>query len=774
MNAGVLLWARSEWRRRWGALVLLAALVAVGGGATVAAVAAAQRTDTAFARLLNEARAPNLRVAGLNEEGSFADLDLALLDRVEQIDGVRGLWAAGFVAVAAEQYPNFFAIAIIERRGDAPRFIPIEGAGIDRFEDMAADDVMLNEAMQDQLGQGVGSTVRLRSLTPEQFIASVSQDANVGPPAGPTVNVRIVGVGRVAEDVSDAPDPFLLLPPAFYAKYHDAIGNCRCAIEINADPDAVDAVAAELAEIYPDASIERGEDYLARVSDTVALQRRAWWVIALAAALAGVVALFQAGGRFARAMAASDDTQLALGLTRRERRIGRFLVLAPVGLLGAAVAAGVAYVLSPVAPVGITKRAEPHPGLRWDAGVVVPGVAAVLVVSLAVVGIAAVVRRRRAERLDAAIGLGGPVLSLGRRLALGAGRGAIAGVVLSTAGLVGALTLQRSIEHVLATPALYGADFDATVFIDDGDDKRAIADRLALDPGIEAVGLVWAEEPGQNQTPVVVVGPGGSADVEPNAVDSIKGVVNIRLTTGRLPGRPDEVAVGSAVMDELGAGIGDRITATGARGAVQLTIVGDNLDPGIDSAGQGFSLTLDGLSALVEPAIEGTVVRFAPGTDHAETIERHAALYLAPMQPPSEVGNIGQLGGLPGRVGQVLALLGVVALLNAVVLTARQGRRPLAIHRALGFTSAQVIGAHLWQGAIAGVTGVVVGGAVGIVVGRAIHHELVANVGAVAETILPGAVWVVGLGTIAACLCAGAITALLALRHRPGAILHAE
>jgi len=112
--------------------------------------------------------------------------------------------------------------------------------------------------------------------------------------------------------------------------------------------------------------------------------------------------------------------------------------------------------------------------------------------------------------------------------------------------------------------------------------------------------------------------------------------------------------------------------------------------------------------------------------------------------------------------------------LNAIVLTVRLGRRELAIHRALGFTTAQVLGAHLWQGVLTALVGLVVGGGAGLVVGRAIARALVRDVGAIPVTALPSAVWVVAAAAFAACLCAGVATGVLSLRERPVAALRAE
>jgi hypothetical protein len=207
---------------------------------------------------------------------------------------------------------------------------------------------------------------------------------------------------------------------------------------------------------------------------------------------------------------------------------------------------------------------------------------------------------------------------------------------------------------------------------------------------------------------------------------------------------------------------------------VEFVIVGELLNPGVDSTGGGFELTIDGLTTLLTPDVRSAAVRFAPHADHAAVILRHPDLNIVPVAPPSEVGNIGELGGLPARVAQLLALLGVAAMINAIVVTVANGRRQVAIHRALGFTSAQVVGAHLWQSALVVIAGGTAGGAAGFIVGRAIHHELVDNVGAIADTVIPTALWAVTASVLVVGLVAGCVTSFLALRSRPGAVLRVE
>jgi hypothetical protein len=763
-----MLWARCELRRRWSTLLFLAVLVAVGGGASIAAVAGARRTETAFGRMLVATHQPNVEVSGASDNG-LVDLDPGLLDRVMKIHGVIGAVEVAFVPVAPVGFANFFNLALIDRRGNAMRPSWLSGTAIEDFKTLRVNEVFLNESMSKRLHVTTGDTLVLRTLTAAQFEESLSQDTTIVP-AGPTLTARIAGVNRTPEDVSDAPDPFVTLSPAFYEKYHDQIGGCRCDVLLNVDPGAVRQVTAELKKIYPTAHVGPPDSLASKLTDTVALQRRAWLLIALVAALAASAALYQASSRAARIMSAGDDARQALGMTRRERRLGRLLVITPAIVVGAAAALGVAYLMSPVAPVGLTRLAEPTPGLRWDPEILFPGTVLALVSAMAVASTATLVGRRRVLRHRTATNIGGPQIALGNRLALGPGRGAIIGVILSTTGLVGALTLEHSLDHVLTTPALYGADFDASNLLDSADDKRALGAQVAPDPDVEAVGVVW----GYVGRTLHVVGPGNETDVDPSAYEGLKGTVGILQTEGHEPVHDDEVAVGRDLMKEIGARVGDHISAQGLHGAVDLTIVGDNLDPGVDVAGHGFAMTVAGLSTLGEASMQGTVIRFARGTDHAELIKRYSALGFDPVTPPSEVGHIGQLGGLPSRVGQLLTMLGLAALLNALVLTVRSGRREIALHRALGFTSSQVIRAHLWQNTVTACTGLVIGGGVGFVVGRAIDRQLVGNVGAIADTVLPVQVWIAAAVIIGVCLFVGAVTSALALRHRPGFELRTE
>ena len=773
MNAAVMMWARTEWRRRWGSLLLLAGLVAIGGGATITAAAAAQRTDTAFDRMLEATHQPNLQVSGLTDNG-LLDLDPALLDQVMQLDGVRGATEVAFMSASPVDFPIFFSYAFIDERGEYLQPFYVDGPARDHVADMKADEVLINEAMRDQLHIGTGDALQLESATSDQFLAAIENDVKLGEPRGPSLSVRVIGVARTAEEVSDAPDALILFSRDFYETHRDAMWSCRCSVQLRVRPDAIDDVMAHLAVLYPGAQIGPTDDLGARLTDTVALQTNTWIVMAATAAASGALILLLACARFVRSITNFDRSHRALGMTQRESEVGRLLIVSPAIAIGALGAGGIAFGLSQFDPVGITLRAEPDPGLRWVWSIGGVGTLVVLACGLLIAVVCSVIVRHQQAVLRHGVRRGGPVAALGSRLAIGPGRIAALGALIASLGAVGALTLEHSLDRMLGTPSMYGADFEANVFEAVGNDELAVAQELVADPDIAAVATVWVSGGGDNQTALYVVGAGGDASLTPSALESIKGTIVDVTTVGRGPLLPDEVALGRVAMDELGVSIGDVVTVDGPSGPVDYKVVGRVISLGVDTTGNGFVVTLDGLAKITDPAIARTAVRYTNGADRDAVAARHPALIISPVVPPSEVGNIAELGNLPTRIAQLLLLLGSVALLGSIVTTLHQGRREVAIHRALGFTTPQVIGAHIWQSLASAAFGGIIGGFSGFVVGRAVHHQLANDVGAVADTVVPAVVWVVVAGVVGAALIAAAVTSALTLRSGAGRVLRAE
>ena len=145
--------------------------------------------------------------------------------------------------------------------------------------------------------------------------------------------------------------------------------------------------------------------------------------------------------------------------------------------LGAALA-------SPLLPFGVARRAEPHPGFRFDWVVLGLGALAVLVVVVLLSALAAIRVTRPASSSTrtgpATRGFAVPAAMLRRfppstwigvRMAFEPGRGrsavpvrsAFVGAVAGALGVVAVLTFASSLHHLVTTPARYGWTWDLQV-----------------------------------------------------------------------------------------------------------------------------------------------------------------------------------------------------------------------------------------------------------------------------------------------------------------------
>src|SRR5262249_38390506 len=84
---------RAELRARWPALLAVALLVGLAGGAALAAFAGARRTDTAYDRLVTKTKAWDVLVnPDLGSESKIDDADIAALPQVKEAGRVNGIF----------------------------------------------------------------------------------------------------------------------------------------------------------------------------------------------------------------------------------------------------------------------------------------------------------------------------------------------------------------------------------------------------------------------------------------------------------------------------------------------------------------------------------------------------------------------------------------------------------------------------------------------------------------------------------------------------------
>jgi len=307
-------------------------------------------------------------------------------------------------------------------------------------------------------------------------------------------------------------------------------------------------------------------------------------------------------------------------------------------------------------------------------------------------------------------------------------RTTVIGSAVAVTALAAALTFQASLSHLLATPQLYGAAFDAQVEEASGDDftvPKAVPVLLA-DPEVAAVAVGYAGFPVRL----------GKVTAGAVALDDKKGAFPSILVEGRAPSGPDEVAVGTRTLRDLGVRLGQSVDAQSLASDAppsSVRIVGRAVLPvesDTSGLGQGTVITVDGLRRVAGSAnfIDPTqaVVRFQPGADKARARARLQArlddaipggTVFAPTRP-NEVVDFGHVQNLPVVLAAVLAALATATIGHLLVSSVRRRRHDLAVLKSLGFLRRQVVAAVCWQASTLVVIALGVGVPLGVAIGR--------------------------------------------------------
>jgi predicted lysophospholipase L1 biosynthesis ABC-type transport system permease subunit len=214
---------------------------------------------------------------------------------------------------------------------------------------------------------------------------------------------------------------------------------------------------------------------------------------------------------------------------------------------------------------------------------------------------------------------------------------------------------------------------------------------------------------------------------------------------------------------------------------VDLTVVGEAVLN--DAIG-----ALPGVGALVTPE---TFARLAPdnqAVSYAVSVEdgadRPAALaalraafpttYLEPT-PFGQVRNFGLVERQPLLLAAIVGLFAGAALVHALVLSVRRGRRQIGVLKTLGFTRGQVLASVAWHASLLALAALVVGIPLGVVVGRVVWRGIVSGLGLASPPALP-VVSIVGVSLLV--LAVANLAALgpgwSAARTRPAATLRTE
>jgi ABC-type lipoprotein release transport system permease subunit len=795
MRVPVWLLVRRELRRQWRSLTVVALLVGLVGAVVLTAVEGARRTESAYPRLLDALHANE---ASVEVSPEYFD-EIAALPQVEAVAPAAFMW----VTPAGFEFGDFLPLAATDDRFNAVVDQPLLLDGR-RPRPGRVGEVLVNEEAADRLGVEPGDVLTLTSFTPEQFDAAIDDD--IGEPAGPELDVTVVGIGRTEVDRADR-TPMMLFTPAFYARHRDDVGHFDDILQvrlIDGDRDMA-AFRAGVQRVVPEsegAVIETQAETSTNVEDASNVEAVSLVLFAVAAGLAGFVAIGQA---LARQTALSTDDQpalQALGLSRRQRFAALVIPSGLVAIVGAAVGAGGALLASPLMPIGLARRIEPDAGFSADWVVLGLGCLAVIVL---VSGRAALSAWRATGRVNdtstpgraarvvtslARLGASPPMLT-GVRMALEPGRGrtavpvraAWAGAVAGSAGLVAALTFGAALGWVVAEPAAYGMTWDTSVIgPSDGAGLEREVSALAEDDDVRAVAAL-------SVVPLRL----GGAPLQSYGLEPYEGGDFVTVLDGRAPQVADEVLVGSETLDRLGRHVGDTVVAEGLGGGArqELTIVGrgvfpELVHPGLPDSDTGAYndyalLTKAGTDRFAGDAGDESftvaLVRWAPGVDGlaaTRQLERSGAA-VQRVGRPDRIVNLARVDDFPSAVAAFLVLVATIAAAHALVTSVRRRARDLAMLKALGFVASQARASVAWQASTLAAVGSVLGIPVGLVIGRSAWAIVAGRLGIDSHIPVP---WLaVGLAVPGAFVVANLIAVVpgrRAARIRPATALRAE
>ncbi len=789
----VFLRARSDLRSHWRTWATLALLVGLVGGAVTAAAAGARRTDSAYGRFLAATRAPDLFAYSSSGDPSQAQItpeQFAALPQVAEVADV-----ASFPVV--DPADALVTAPVDDRQGRTllrHKMLSGRSPRADRV-----DEAMVSFTMADRHHLGVGDTIELPLATTTR-----------GTPQQPvTLSFRIVGIEASA---SEFPPQLgtginnVWATPAFYRAVTTVKPFITSMVRLRHgahDVGAFEEGVQKLAGGKP-ASLFALSAQAVNTQHSIHLQAVALWALAALFALAGVLVVAQLLIRQTYLESGEYPTLAALGMSQGQRWAVGMARAAAIALTGGTLAVIIAVALSPLAPFGLARTAEPHPGLEVDP----------LALALGALATVALVAAAGAWPAWGAAVMGGerspfggsarssavakalartpaPVAVVtGVRLALEPGRGrtavpvrsALTGTVIAVVALTTAVGFTASLDHLLATPALYGVTWGAHITTAAADDVGPAVAQVVDDPDVTDVSSGYAG------FPVTV----GSTQVDGIALEAQRGSSLLPTAIeGRLPTRPGEVLLGGLTMAALHAPVGSTIRASVAEATaepVALRVVGRGVFPSLSDSmglGKGLAMTPDGLRATVgdsAPPPDSVFVRFRRGIDPARItaelqrrLEPPGAFTVLPPERPVDLVNFGRVQTLPLVLGGVLGAFAVITLVHLLVTSIRRRRRDLAVLKTLGLASGQVRATIAWQATTLSTVAVVVGVPLGVAAGRWVWLLFAHELGIIPEPVVPFlALATLIVGTVVVANLVAVLPGRIAARTRAAVVLRSE
>jgi putative ABC transport system permease protein len=785
-------------RRRWRPWLAVALLVALVGGAVLASMAAARRTESAYPAFVHR--------YGFDAAG-FAAAPVPQLSRLPEVRSA--VAASGPLSAqprcACSSPVDTADFSVFIDQGPVGTYIKLLAGHLPSPGNPA--QALVSFTLSQTYGLHIGGRITVPFFSPSQLQAYLGASGAYPKPVGPTVTFQIVGIEASEGDFPDGQNPSydLVVGPGFGRVFGSRVaesdvyfvrlrGGAAGLARFSADTTALNNVG-----LLGYQSVDTANT---AVQAAIEPQATGWWVLAGLAALVGLVVVTQALSRQSRLEEEEFATLRTLGMSEVQLvEVGmlRTFAVAVSGAIGAMV---VAYALSPLTPLGEARFAEPSTGLSFDANVLLLGMCG-LIAAVLLLGALPVLRAARAlPRRDRGsvlrpswlashlAGAGAPpsiVIGARRAVERGTGHGAaparaaLLGTVLGVTALCATAVFGAGLSNLIEHPGLYGILYELN--FNSGAIGSPIEQQVLHDPSVLAVSQGFGSQVAVDQVPVGAL-----------ALSPVKGSLLVRIIDGRPPSAPGQIALGPSTMREVGARVGSRVVVTlptperGARTA-RFDVVAEVAVPlvsGNTSIGNGVVLSKEGYldaacprglrqsscrSAVSAASNEGMIVSTVSGGAGARDAVRYLrddpSVVSAPTTPVSLV-NFGQAVNFPLLFALLLVVFAMATLIHVLAVSVVKNRREFAVLRVIGFLPRQVGFSVLWQATASAIIGVVIGVPAGIAVGRTVWLTFASTIGVVPEAVVPGIVLLILVATVVVVAnLLAAVPAFLAARPRP-------
>jgi hypothetical protein len=358
-------------------------------------------------------------------------------------------------------------------------------------------------------------------------------------------------------------------------------------------------------------------------------------------------------------------------------------------------------------------------------------------------------------------------------------RSAVVAAAAGVAALTVAVTFGASLLGLVGDPQAYGVTWDVKVcgFVDPQAAEQA-ARRLAANPAVAAFAGAVTQPPDScidgRAVHLLAFSPG-------------KGELLPAVVQGRAPIQPDEIALGSTTLRELGKQIGDTAQASTAGASQRLRIVGRVV---FNNTALAMTAVGPGKGGIVHPDLWRRLspttpiipvsyfVRLDPASDRRAAIgqlqREFPNIVVFPLKQP-DLMNLERVGYLPGLLAGLVALLALGTVAHALVTSVRRRRRELAILKTLGFMRGQVSQTVAWQATTFALVAGLLGVPLGIAGGRWAWRVAAEQLGVAAGPVVPaGSVLAITSGALLVANLIAAGPGWTAARIQPAAVLRSE